>query len=83
MEDKIKYYVKMGGFISGCDEYKINTEGGYGYDDATEINDSRVAEFDNLNDAINHCEIIDEYIVSSSDVTNILYIGKRVLTMEN
>jgi len=71
----MKYYVKMTGML-GPDEYMIMTEGGYGYDSVTNKDNKRVAKFDTLEDAIEYCEMYDEYIVSTEDEYDVLYEGK-------
>lgn len=71
----MKYYVKMSGML-GPDEYMIMTEGGYGYNGVTNKDNKRVAKFDTLEDAIEYCEMYDEYIVSTEDEYDVLYEGK-------
>ena len=71
----MKYYVKMSGML-GPDEYMIMIEDGYGYDGVTNKDSTRVAKFDTLDDAIEYCEMTDEYIVSTEDEYDVLYEGK-------
>ncbi len=75
----MKYYVKMTGML-GPDEYMIMMEDGYGYDGVTNKDNKRVAKFDILEDAIEYCEMYDEYIVDE-DEYDVLYEGK--MEMDN
>ena len=65
----------------GPDEYMIMREDGYGYDCVTNKDNKRVAKFDTLEDAIEYCEMYDEYIVSTEDEYDVLYEGK--MEMDN
>jgi len=78
----MKYYVKMSGML-GPDEYMIMIEDGYGYDGVTNKDSTRVAKFDTLDDAIEYCEMTDEYIVSTEDEYDVLYEGNMITEMDH